>query len=147
VQSADEWTTGNWDAVVQAIKDRLAHLGITVDDLIERSGVGRFTVREILANNKKRRRRTSTLVKLATALEFPANHLIMILQGKLPPVPPDQTPFERNLVDQLLNIASGTHAEVIDTHAEIREMHRELREFMRQFGNTSPNEHLKRHRP
>lgn len=131
MSTQEERTSRNWAAVADAINKRRAELGMSIDDLIARSGVGRSTVRELLANNVKRQRRTDTLVKLAQALELPPGHLTTTAQGKAAAHSPSPFTLSEHHFTTLLRATTGTQAEIRQARAEIRQMHQELKTFIR----------------
>lgn len=71
----------NWAAVAEAIRARVAELGVTQKDLSVRSGVSESTIRQLMNNYGPRRRSRHTLADVARGLQWPANHLEQILGG------------------------------------------------------------------
>ena len=74
----------DWAAVAQAINARLAELGLSQRDLIERSHVSKAIVREIQHNVTQRRRSERTLEAISEALEWHPSHLSAVADGRTP---------------------------------------------------------------
>jgi hypothetical protein len=147
VRIAEEIVSGNWGAVARAMQERMDRLGMTVDMLIEKSGVKRSTVRELLSNRVQRRRRASTLAKLSVALGWAPGHLMMIAKGMTSTDPAQDTgptTLEHNL-SNLLERQVGDRLDVL--LKETVSMRKELGTFMHRFGDPGPHDHLRRHRP
>jgi transcriptional regulator with XRE-family HTH domain len=77
--------TGDWAAVATAINERMAELGLSQGEVIERSRLSKQTVGEIQHNTKQRRRSARTLEALSGALDWHASHLAAVLAGQEPP--------------------------------------------------------------
>jgi transcriptional regulator with XRE-family HTH domain len=75
----------DWPAVAQAIGNRMAELGISQRELIERSHLSKAVVREVQHNVVQRRRSTRTLEALSTALDWHPGHLAAVLANRRPP--------------------------------------------------------------
>jgi hypothetical protein len=84
-RSAEEYVTEDWSAVAQAIGNRMAELGISQRELIERSHLSKAVVREVQHNVVQRRRSARTLEALSTALDWHPGHLAAILAKRHPP--------------------------------------------------------------
>ncbi|WP_395110599.1 helix-turn-helix domain-containing protein [Actinomadura sp. SCN-SB] len=65
---------GNWEAVAQAVNDRMRERGITQRELAESSGVSPATLRQI-QHGVSRQRSRSTLAAISRALGFPEDRL------------------------------------------------------------------------
>jgi transcriptional regulator with XRE-family HTH domain len=75
----------DWSAVAQAISNRMAELGISQRELIERSHLSKAIVREIQHDVVRRRRSARTLEALSTALDWHAGYLAAVLTARRPP--------------------------------------------------------------
>lgn len=73
---------GDWNAVAEAIKARMAALRLKQADLAHRSGISPATIREITNSPRPRRRYGRTLAALSQALDWPADHLDTVLTGR-----------------------------------------------------------------
>lgn len=69
----------NWDAVAEAIRNRIAELGITQRELVARSGVSESTIRQLQKNYGPRRRSRHTLEDISKGLQWPGDYLGRIL--------------------------------------------------------------------
>lgn len=74
--------TNDWQAVGNALAERLDEQGMTMTELASRSGVSLTTVRELVHVLNTRRRQPRTLVALSEALGWPADHLGRVLRGR-----------------------------------------------------------------
>ena len=74
----------DWAAVAQAMKSRLAELGITQAELIRRSRLAPMTIRELLFNTAQRRRSDQTLAAVSEALDWPRDYLSAVAEGRGP---------------------------------------------------------------
>jgi len=72
-----------WEAVAQAITDRMAERGLTQRELAERSGVSVATLREI-QRGVRRRRSAVMLAAISRALGFPDGHLRDLMRSLRP---------------------------------------------------------------
>lgn len=84
-RSAEEWVTDDWAAIANAINQRVADLGLSQRDVIERSHVSKAIVGEIQNNTVQRHRSPRTLKALSLALEWHPDHLAAVLTGLEPP--------------------------------------------------------------
>ncbi|MEV6985016.1 helix-turn-helix transcriptional regulator [Sphaerisporangium sp. NPDC051017] len=64
----------DWAAVAKVVNDRMAELGMTQRELIERSKVAPMTIRQIQQGVDRKRNR-NTLVAISRALGLPDEHL------------------------------------------------------------------------
>lgn len=80
----------NWAAVAEAIRARVADLGITQKDLVSRSGVSESTIRQLQNNYGPRKRNRHTLEDLSKGLGWPAYYLGRVLDDT-PPSAPTET--------------------------------------------------------
>jgi transcriptional regulator with XRE-family HTH domain len=74
----------DWGAVAEAVRNRLAELGITQKELVARSGVSESTIRQLQNNYGPRRRSRHTLEDLSKGLGWPSDHLSHVLGGGVP---------------------------------------------------------------
>lgn len=70
---------GDWSAVANAIRSRMAELGITQRELADSSGVSVATLRQLQNNYGPRRRARHTLEDVSKGLKWPAGHLEHVL--------------------------------------------------------------------
>ncbi|MFC7382814.1 hypothetical protein [Sphaerisporangium rhizosphaerae] len=64
----------DWAAVAKVVNDRMAEVGMTQRELIERSKVAPMTIRQIQQGVDRKRNR-NTLAAISRALGFPEEHL------------------------------------------------------------------------
>ncbi len=76
----------DWPAVAAALNERMAARRIGQQELARLSGVSVSTLR-MLQHGASRRVQNKTLEAIATALDWPADHLIGILVTLQPPMP------------------------------------------------------------
>lgn len=69
----------DWQAVADAITNRLTELGMTQRELSERSGLSVTTLRQIQNNYSPRKRSPRTLADISEALHWPPGHLAQVL--------------------------------------------------------------------
>lgn len=101
----------NWDAVAEAIRTRVAELGIPQKELAARSGVSESTIRQLSKNYGPRKRARHTLEDVSLGLQWPAHYLSRILDeattASTPPETGDSWQVEaaelRSLVIDLAN--------------------------------------------
>lgn len=74
----------DWAAVAKAINQRVDELGMSQRTLAERAQVSSAIIREIQQNKIQRRRNTKTLEALSVALNWPAEYLSAVLDGREP---------------------------------------------------------------
>ena len=77
----------NWAAVAEAIRTRIADLGITQKELVTRSGVSESTIRQLQNNYGPRKRSRHTLEDLSKGLDWPAHYLGRVLDESKAGVP------------------------------------------------------------
>ena len=83
-RSAEEWVAEDWAAVARAINQRVDELGMSQRTLAERAQVSSAIIREIQQNKIQRRRNAKTLEALSVALNWPAEYLSAVLDGRNP---------------------------------------------------------------
>lgn len=103
----------DWQAVADAITDRLAELEMTQQELADRSGLSVTTIRQLQRNYSARKRSSRTLADISEGLRWPPNHLARILEGT-PTISDDRS--MRADLDQLRRevAALRTRMEVIE---------------------------------
>ena len=106
----------NWDAVGQAITNRLAEVQMTQLELAGASGVSPATIREIQYNKLARRRSPRTLAALSEALSWPANYLSQVLAGEIAQPHPDES------ADPLLKEITAVHDELRDLRERVAQL-------------------------
>ncbi|MGW4640791.1 hypothetical protein ACWEN6_19815 [Sphaerisporangium sp. NPDC004334] len=67
----------DWAAVAKVVNDRMADLGMTQRELIERSKVAPMTIRQVQQGVDRRRNR-NTLAAISRALGFPDDYLSQV---------------------------------------------------------------------
>ena len=77
----------DWEAVAEAINERVTELGWRQRELAERSHVSPAIVREIQRHTIERRRSSRTLESLSVTLGWEPQHLDAILKGHRPLTP------------------------------------------------------------
>ncbi|MDI5977973.1 helix-turn-helix domain-containing protein [Amycolatopsis magusensis] len=75
----------DWAAVAKAINERVNELGWRQRELAERSHVSQAIVRELQHHTVERRRSARTLEALSTTLGWHPQHLLAVLEGRVPP--------------------------------------------------------------
>ena len=115
----------DWQAVADAIDQRLRELDMSQLELIQQSGVAPMTVRELHKNSAQRRRSPRTLAALSTALGLPDSYLLDVSKGERP------TRHLREQQDPVL-IA------VEEIRGELRSIRSRLEELERQVGDDAP---------
>jgi transcriptional regulator with XRE-family HTH domain len=71
----------HWDAVAEAINERLPELHMTQQDLANAAGVSLTTVRDLRNNRGARRRSPRILGAISVALDWPTGKLDAIARG------------------------------------------------------------------
>jgi transcriptional regulator with XRE-family HTH domain len=104
----DETADGDWVAVAEALKARMAVLRLKQLDLAHRAGVSPATIREITNSPRPRRRYGRTLAALSEALDWPADHLDAVLTGRDTATTPERD--DPQVLDELLAIRQELQA-------------------------------------
>jgi transcriptional regulator with XRE-family HTH domain len=119
----------DWAAVAQAINERMSELGLTQQELIERSQVSKTMVIEIRRNVAQRRRSTRTLEALSLALDWHPQHLTAVLGGQR--IPDVGEPVVRSDDDMSSRLAAIEYRleQISEQLAEIKEHGRRLDEI------------------
>ena len=81
---AERLSDEDWDAVAQAIRNRLAETRMTQMDVASRARLSLTTLRELQHNLNPRRRRPQTLAAVSEALGWPPDYLGQVLRGERP---------------------------------------------------------------
>ncbi|WP_261559820.1 helix-turn-helix domain-containing protein [Frankia tisae] len=101
----DVTTEEDWPAVGRAIDTRMRERRVSQQALAAASGVSVATLRELRLGTTGRRAQDSTLAAIARALDWPDDHLFVVLLGRTPRAmalaPP---PIDRQILDVLLRI-------------------------------------------
>jgi transcriptional regulator with XRE-family HTH domain len=130
-RSAEEWVTGDWAAVADAVKQRMTQLDLRQGDVIKRSGLTKQTVGEIENNSKQRNRNRRTLEALSEALEWHPDHLAAVLEGRTPPEV--GTPYAKSAedipkrFDILEHRIETLRAEIVELESSLDDRFNELR--------------------
>ncbi|WP_026423425.1 hypothetical protein [Actinokineospora inagensis] len=74
--------TEDWAAVAWTIVERMRVLGLSQQDVIDRSNLSKVVVRELQHNLVQRRRSPRTLEAMSVALGLHPRHLSGILEGR-----------------------------------------------------------------
>lgn len=77
----------HWADVARVVKERMAELALTQQELAARSGVSVATIRKISAGNEQSRTR-STLASLSRSLGLAEDHLWHVSRGEPTTAPP-----------------------------------------------------------
>lgn len=109
----------DWASVADAINQRVDELGMSQRTLAQRSQVSSAIIREIQQNKIQRRRNTKTLEALSVALNWPAEYLSAVLEGRDP--------------------AEATSRQLDDVPNRLTAMERQLRTISRQLATINAN--------
>lgn len=104
----------NWQAVANAINDRMTELPLSQKELADRSGVSVATLRELQHAKATRKRSARTLAAISQALGWPDGYLQARLTGGAPPVGGGATASESDL--------SIVLARLDELHVEVRRL-------------------------
>jgi transcriptional regulator with XRE-family HTH domain len=102
----------NWAAVAEAIRVRVADLGITQKELVTRSGVSESTIRQLQNNYGPRKRNRHTLEDLSRGLGWPDYYL-----GRLLDDTPTSAPTETS---------GSVQAEIADLRGQMVDLARRV---------------------
>ncbi|MGC7098292.1 helix-turn-helix domain-containing protein [Amycolatopsis lurida] len=91
----------DWAAVAKAISERVNELGWRQRELAERSHVSQAIVRELQHHTVERRRSARTLEALSTTLGWHPQHLLAVLEGRVPPHRDEPADDDRGLWSRL----------------------------------------------
>jgi hypothetical protein len=118
-RSAEEWVSEDWAAVSKAINRRMAELGVSQRELIERAQVSKAIVGEIQHNTTQRRRSARTLEALSLALDWHPGHLAAVLAGHRPPAAGEPAPRSAEDVPGRLAVIEHQLREIVERLDEI----------------------------
>jgi transcriptional regulator with XRE-family HTH domain len=128
----------DWAAVSRAVNERMAELGLTQRELVERSHVSKATVMEIRRNVAQRRRSTRTLTAMSLALDWHPLHLDAVLNAQRIPAPGepiirtgDETTSRLAAIEYRLEQMSEQLGEMKDLGQRLDEMSSKIEEVIR----------------
>jgi transcriptional regulator with XRE-family HTH domain len=110
----------NWAAVAEAIRTRVADLGITQKELVTRSGVSESTIRQLQNNYGPRKRNRHTLEDLSRGLGWPDYYL-----GRLLDDTPTSAPTETS--DSVQAEIADLRGQVVDLAKRVEALEHDLR--------------------
>ncbi len=111
---------GDWDAVAEAIQNRVAETRMTQMDVASRARLSLTTVRELQHNLNPRRRRPQTLAAVSQALGWPSDYLQQVLRGDRP------EPHEDEVRDPVLQALNGLAREIRELRDRVEQIERQL---------------------
>jgi transcriptional regulator with XRE-family HTH domain len=120
VTEAERPGGGDWDAVAEAIQNRLAETRMTQMDVASRARLSLTTVRELQHNLNPRRRRPQTLAAVSQALGWPFDYLQQVLRGDRP------EPHEDEVKDPVLQAIDGLAREIRELRDRVEQIERQL---------------------
>ncbi|MGH3804638.1 MAG: helix-turn-helix domain-containing protein [Pseudonocardiaceae bacterium] len=109
----------DWDAVADAIRNRLAQTRMTQMDVASRARISLTTVRELQHNLNPRRRRPQTLPAISEALGWPSGYLDQVLRGGRP------EPHDDEVKDPVLRALDNLGREVQDLRNRVEQIERQ----------------------
>ncbi|TNC26400.1 XRE family transcriptional regulator [Amycolatopsis alkalitolerans] len=74
----------DWEAVAEAIRERMQEIHIGQRELADSTGVSAATIRELMYNYKPRRRSTRTLRAISVGLEWSPDYVESVLYSRAP---------------------------------------------------------------
>ncbi len=110
----------DWDAVAEAIRDRLAETRMTQMDVASRARLSLTTIRELQHNLNPRRRRPQTLAAVAEALGWPPDYLDQVLRGDR------GEPHEDEVTDPVLQALDCLGREIQELRDRVEQIERQL---------------------
>jgi transcriptional regulator with XRE-family HTH domain len=119
----------DWAAVAQAVRQRMADLGLTQRELTQRAQVSKSIVREIQHDTVQRRRSERTLEALSAALDWHPQHLTAVLLGQPPPRAGDPISRPDGDIPSRLTAIEHYLREIADRLAGVDEMNGRLTEI------------------
>jgi transcriptional regulator with XRE-family HTH domain len=120
VTDAELPSGGDWDAVAEAIRNRLAETRMTQMDVASRAQLSLTTIRELQHNLNPRRRRPQTLAAVSEALGWPFDYLGQVLRGERP------EPHENEVRDPVLHALDSLAREVRELRDRVEQIERQL---------------------
>jgi transcriptional regulator with XRE-family HTH domain len=110
----------DWDAVAEAIRNRLAETRMTQLDVASRARLSLTTIRELQHNLNPRRRRPQTLAAVSEALGWPSDYLAQVLRGDRP------EPHADEVRDPVLQGLESLGREIRELRGRVEQIERQL---------------------
>jgi transcriptional regulator with XRE-family HTH domain len=110
----------DWDAVAEAIGNRMAEIRMTQMDVASRARLSLTTIRELQHNLNPRRRRPQTLAAVSEALGWPSDYLAQVLRGERP------EPHEDEVRDPVLVALDRLGREIRELRDRVEQIERQL---------------------
>jgi transcriptional regulator with XRE-family HTH domain len=120
VTDAERVSGEDWDAVAEAIRDRLAETRMTQMDVASRARLSLTTIRELQHNLNPRRRRPQTLSAVSDALGWPSDYLDQVLRGDRP------EPHDDEVTDPILQALDSLGREIGELRDRVEQIERQL---------------------
>ena len=115
-QAGDE----GWDAVAEAMRNRMAETRMTQMDVASRARLSLTTIRELQHNLNPRRRRPQTLSAVSDALGWPSDYLDQVLRGDRP------EPHDDEVSDPILQALDSLGREIRELRDRVEQIERQL---------------------
>jgi transcriptional regulator with XRE-family HTH domain len=115
-QAGDE----GFDAVAEAMRNRMAETRMTQMDVASRARLSLTTIRELQHNLNPRRRRPQTLAAVSEALGWPSDYLDRVLRGDQP------EPHEDEVRDPVLHALDSLGREIRELRDRVEQIERQL---------------------
>jgi transcriptional regulator with XRE-family HTH domain len=110
----------DWDAVAEAIRNRLTETRMTQMDVASRARLSLTTIRELQHNLNPRRRRPQTLAAVSEALGWPPEYLDQVLRGDRP------EPHDDEVRDPVLHALDCLGQEIRELRDRVEQIERQL---------------------
>jgi transcriptional regulator with XRE-family HTH domain len=110
----------DWDAVAEAVRNRLAETRMTQMDVASRARLSLTTVRELQHNLNPRRRRPQTLAAVSEALGWPPDYLDQVLRGDRP------EPHDDEVSDPVLQALDSLGREIRELRDRVEQIEHQL---------------------
>jgi transcriptional regulator with XRE-family HTH domain len=120
VTDAERPSGEDWDAVADAIRNRLAETRMTQMDVASRARLSLTTVRELQHNLNPRRRRPQTLAAVSEALGWPLDYLDRVLRDERP------EPHEDEIRDPVLRALDDLGRQIRELGDRVDQVERQL---------------------
>jgi hypothetical protein len=120
VTDAEPVSGEDWDAVAEAIRNRLAETRMTQMDVASRARLSLTTVRELQHNLNPRRRRPQTLSAVSEALGWPSDYLDQVLHGDRP------EPHDDEVTDPILQALDSLGQQIRELRDRVEQIERQL---------------------
>ncbi len=117
---AERASDEDWDAVAEAIRNRLAETRMTQMDVASRARLTLTTIRELQHNLNPRRRRPQTLAAVSEALGWPPDYLDQVLRGDRP------EPHDDEVRDPVLHALDCLGREIQELRDRVEQIERQL---------------------